>query len=267
MKRSYTVYSSVLNKLIKKAGLTPEQYSGALTQIIKEGSDPENAANDYVTLVILEVEKDLREGKAIHLFLPDISFLNWLVGCVPVLENDHAGVLMESIGSEVICLHFPSDSKKSSCVFTIPKLGHNPDGTNAEDYGCIFAAVSSGNADNLASFSVRLNGEGSASEAALWYVRLVLGLGMYVSCFPEVVKAGPPEDIKHPAFHNHKTSRTIGLAEAITESHGSPSAHFRRGHFRVLRSEKFTKKRFQVVFVKETFVGGKAKTILEPEEV
>jgi len=48
--------------------------------------------------------------------------------------------------------------------------------------------------------------------------------------------------------------------------HASPEGHFRRGHFRVLKSERFVNKRWQSVFVRQTFVGGEAKTVLSPEQ-
>lgn len=104
--------------------------------------------------------------------------------------------------------------------------------------------------------------------------KLVLGTGMYISCFPEVVKFGPPDDLKHPAHHQYCEPITIGISENIKEraslggSHSSPTAHFRKGHFRILRSDKFTHKRFQSVFVSETFVNrDKSLTVLSPEEI
>ena len=37
--------------------------------------------------------------------------------------------------------------------------------------------------------------------------------------------------------------------------------HFRRGYFKRLTSDFYTKKKGQIVFVKETMVNGKAKTV------
>jgi hypothetical protein len=88
--------------------------------------------------------------------------------------------------------------------------------------------------------------------------KLAAGLAMYISCFPETVKAGVPDDLKHPSHHKHKDILTVSLTERVVVGHGSPSAHPGAGHPRLLESERFTKKRFQVVFAKATFVKGKA---------
>jgi len=60
----------------------------------------------------------------------------------------------------------------------------------------------------------------------------------------------------------------VGISPKVREhtERGEVSAHFRKGHFRTLRSERFTHKRWKAVFVKATFVKGEALTILSPEE-
>jgi hypothetical protein len=92
---------------------------------------------------------------------------------------------------------------------------------------------------------------------------------MYIGCFPETLIDGLPVDLKHPSHHHHKDVFTLGISPKVRlgGTHDSPTPHFRIGHFRVLRSERFTHKRFQTVFVHETFVRGKASTVLSPEEL
>lgn len=116
---------------------------------------------------------------------------------------------------------------------------------------------------------IRLDASSKPKDPAWdYYGKLFCGLAMYWSCFPETVKDGVPEDLKHTAYHNNPVNKTVSVSPEIFHGdHASPTAHFRKGHFRCLRSEKFKNKRFQVVFVHETFVNGKAKTVLAPEEV
>lgn len=94
--------------------------------------------------------------------------------------------------------------------------------------------------------------------------RIVFGLALYATCFPNAVREGFPDFAKHPAHYKGKHCSTIGLVPQIVE-HDGPSPHFRNGHYRLLQSERFTNKRWQIVFVRETFVQGKVKTVTEVE--
>jgi len=108
-----------------------------------------------------------------------------------------------------------------------------------------------------------------ANPQTHYIVKLIVGLGLYASCFPEVIKDGPPQDLKHPANHQYEHPVQIGVAKEVFSqggTHESPVAHFRKGHFRVLRSEKFTHKRFQSIWIRDMIVKGKAVTVLSPEE-
>lgn len=91
---------------------------------------------------------------------------------------------------------------------------------------------------------------------------LVFGLSLYIRCFPEAVKEGFPEFAKHPAHFKGEKCHAVRTVPQIMERDG-PVPHFRNGHFRFLASERFTKKRWQTIFVSESFIKGKAKTIVE----
>lgn len=97
-------------------------------------------------------------------------------------------------------------------------------------------------------------------------INLVFGLALYLNCFPHAARDGFPEFAKHPAHYRKQACRAIQAVPELIER-GGPTPHFRRGHFRILRSEKFTHKRWQVVFVGETFVKGKAKTVCELQPI
>ena len=64
--------------------------------------------------------------------------------------------------------------------------------------------------------------------------------------------------------HYKGEQRQIGRSPVMEhEEKQARSPHWRRGHFRVLQSEKYTHKRGQTVFVKGTFVRGTAFDILD----
>jgi hypothetical protein len=95
-------------------------------------------------------------------------------------------------------------------------------------------------------------------------IRIVLNLIFYMSAFPEYVTDKPPQDMCEKS--NINNSKTISLSKDIADylhETRDIAPHLRRGHFRYLGSEHFTKKKGQTIFVKSSFVKGQAKTILD----
>lgn len=92
----------------------------------------------------------------------------------------------------------------------------------------------------------------------------------YIRAFPECVKEGVPKHIKDEIMEN---SFTIELSEKVletiqnTESGKIVSPHFRKGYFKRLSSDFYKNKRGQIIFVSETMVNGKAKTVYPTEKM
>lgn len=94
--------------------------------------------------------------------------------------------------------------------------------------------------------------------------RLAINTMAYMSCFPECVDDGVPKDLLERREDMSVRNFSLQLSDKIKENESSKLSkrpHFRKGHFRHLRSEKFVNKKGQVVFVSETMVKGKAKTV------
>lgn len=99
------------------------------------------------------------------------------------------------------------------------------------------------------------------------YKTLILNLLFYMSAFPDHVLDGPPNEV----FNKKKgDQKTITISKEIADylhENRDVSPHLRRGHFRYLGSDHYTKKRGQTIFVKSSFVKGTAKTIIENQSV
>ncbi len=98
--------------------------------------------------------------------------------------------------------------------------------------------------------------------------RIVAGFALYMDAFPETVRdmQTPREVGASPKVHRG-ACKYVGMSEVIKrELRNSTSPHWRNGHLRNLRSERFTKKRGQSVWVSGSFVKGKAKEVLSPDE-
>ena len=91
-----------------------------------------------------------------------------------------------------------------------------------------------------------------------------------MEAFPECVKEGVPEFVKEPTEDN---SITLEIAEKVlepiqqSESGKIVSPHFRKGYYKRLSSDFYKNKKGQIIFVSETMVNGKAKTVYTTERI
>lgn len=92
--------------------------------------------------------------------------------------------------------------------------------------------------------------------------KFAINLIAYMKCFPECVREGVPTDNNSNTYRYKDRSVQLGLSEKITETvKGAMRPHFRKGYFKRLSSEFYTKKRGQIIFIPETMVNAKSKTV------
>jgi hypothetical protein len=100
--------------------------------------------------------------------------------------------------------------------------------------------------------------------------RLAINTIAYMEAFPECVKEGVPELLKEEFSEN---SFTLEIAEKVlepikkSEDGKMVSPHFRKGYYKRLSSDFYKNKKGQIIFVSETMVNGKAKTIYTTEKI
>ena len=264
MKRAYTIFQNDVVTSMRKAevgkvcAFAKEQYDAA---VICETQEEWLNSYSYHMMAALALKL------GVHLFMPGIEFCEWLVECNPIVKSDHLKVVADLLceyPGECGVLHFPTSNHLPSVLFSINGIRSSKENLDNSVVTMVFSKESglrrTGVFADMKDYPLH--------EKETWFARLISGLGLYWNCFPETIKDGIPEDLQHPAYHANKSNRTISVSSKIFGGdHASPTAHFRKGHFRCLRSERYKNKRFQVVFVHETFVGGKAKTTIPPEEV
>ena len=97
---------------------------------------------------------------------------------------------------------------------------------------------------------------------------VVMNLVMYMDCFPDCVHEGTPDDVSQTfTLQNESKDKRLSTDEAILDREKSErSPHFRRGYFKHLGSEFYKNKRGKTVFVRSTFVHGKAVVVEETSE-
>lgn len=100
--------------------------------------------------------------------------------------------------------------------------------------------------------------------------RLAINTIAYMKCFPECVAEGVPKITIEKNENRSERNVIFSLSEKIIDSDRtqvSKVPHFRKGFFRLLQSDYYTHKKGQLVYVTETMVKGKAKTISTSERI
>jgi hypothetical protein len=100
--------------------------------------------------------------------------------------------------------------------------------------------------------------------------RLAINTIAYMKCFPECVIDGVPRITIERDERRSDKNITFSISDKVSEiekSDQSKIPHFRRGFFRSLKSDFYTHKKDQLVFVHETMVKGRARTISTSKKI
>lgn len=155
-----------------------------------------------------------------------------------------------------IAIHFPAASMRKS-ILVMPEIAI-PNVKNPNSNGLsvrYWFGLDDGDGVVLWTKSVPISETPPHFERSL---RLVYGLSLYMDAFPDVVTPSTCDEIKERNHYSGDAS-TVGVCGMAREDNErSTSPHWRRGHFRMLTSEVFKRKRGQVVFVRGSFVRGRA---------
>lgn len=100
--------------------------------------------------------------------------------------------------------------------------------------------------------------------------RLAINTIAYMKCFPECIKDGVPK-ISFPRGEDRSDNNVIFKISDIifdeSQTQISKIPHFRKGYFRLLKSDYFTHKKGQLIYISETMVKGKAKTVSKADNI
>ncbi len=93
--------------------------------------------------------------------------------------------------------------------------------------------------------------------------RFAVNLLAYMECFPECVREGVPTTNNETAYQTKGINVRLGISEKVMENgqKGAKRPHMRKGYFKCLSSDFYKNKRGQIIFVRETMVKGKSKTV------
>jgi hypothetical protein len=226
----------------------------------------------------LEMWRDDHKGNLMHIFFLD-KYLRDFLEKTPL--SDLAGIkryLYEN-GQTKDVYHIYSKETSESVVYRFAL--HLPNDANGyafsislESDGSVELYYSRGENGGRMSDKFYLDVNKKGDEVSLTHskmFRLAINTISYMNCFPECVADGVPKDL---LFERNETisprNITFQSSEKIKETENLPLSkipHFRKGHFRLLQSDYFANKKGQIVFVAETMVKGKAKTVSLSQEI
>jgi len=279
MSVAYTNYISTFKKLyMASTGKKPKTESDCLrflesvTPRLKQSAIEKNAPCIYQQIAMDSLLHYYwyHTKNTNHYFL-DAGLAAFLIKSVKDFTEEY--FVKESFGikselsDKMSCffIHLPTKEWNNSIgVLTCPTV-FNPVKGGREKY--LFYAT---DFENIAFESIRfereklrdelLEGKYAGDEDTNNMQKLVFGLSLYISAFPDVICSA--DNVMHVG--HYKGSRHYIRANDIvsTEVRHGVSPHFRRGHFRVLRSDHFKAARGKTIFINGMFVKGKAFDVL-----
>jgi len=225
----------------------------------------------------LELWKDDYKGNLIHIFFLDKHLRDFLEK-TPL--SDLAGIkkyLYENGQSKEVFHTYSKETSESVVYRFALHLPNDADGyafsLSLESDGSVELYFSRGENGGRMSDKFYLDVNKKSDEVSLTHskmFRLAINTISYMKCFPDCVTDGVPKDLLFERNENKPTSNlTFQVSEKVRENGNLPLSkipHFRKGHFRVLQSDYFANKKGGVIFVSETMVKGKAKTVSMSQE-
>jgi hypothetical protein len=253
VKKFFADYRFLVKAEAKKRGLTLEAWYELAKPFLKKGLEDWHIGDSEHPQVYNHYYAEFRAifEKCPHFFIESEGHTNFLKGCVKKISyNDFCSVAENE--HQIGIIH-PCSKGDPAYLFNLARYKKHFFVSCVEYSGGKYAySVLSSNVEEVL----------QNSEAGR-HVRFVFGVLKYMAAFPERVRKGFPDCGKHPTHYKGKKCLTLEIDPSVVSNPGDPTPHFVSGHFRTLLSERYTKKRFQEIWVSEYFTGGTPFTVHE----
>lgn len=233
--------------------------------------DGENIETRDLMLSGLELWKEDFNGEFLHIFFLEKRLRDFLEK-TPLSDLDGIRKYLYENGKNKNVIYFKTKSQSNCVIYTFGL--HIPHETNGYAFSLslyddnsieLYFCQGSRHGRLSDKFYADLNKK--QDEKSLVFTkmfRLAINTIAYMKCFPECVLEGVPKITIDRNEARSQRSITFQLSKNITYSGNEPNSkipHFRKGYFKLLQSDFYTNKKGEIVFVTETMVRGKAKTV------
>ncbi len=225
----------------------------------------------------LDLWREDSKGELLHIFFLDKELRNFLER-TPLSDLDGIKKFLLDNGQSREVHHLYCNEKRETMIYKFAL--HTP--FEGEGYAFSLSIENDGSlelyyslgenggrmSDKFYADVIKKDDEISKTHSNMF--RLAINIIGYMNCFPDCVADGVPNDYFDYSENKLAKNLTFQVSEKIKESENVPLSkipHFRKGHFRLLQSDYFTNKKGKIVFVAETMVKGKAKTISMSEDL
>ncbi len=224
----------------------------------------------------LELWREDFKGELLHIFFLEKTLRDFLE-ITPLSDLDGIKKFLYENGQSKDVIHLYSIEQSKRIVYRFAlHLPYDADGfafsLSLENDGSVELYFSLGENGGLMSDKFYADTNKKDDEVSLIQskiFRLAINTIAYMNCFPDCVADGVPMNLLERDENKSARNFTFQLSEKIRDidnSQLSKIPHFRKGHFRLLQSDYFANKKGQIIFVTETMVKGKAKTVsMSPE--
>lgn len=264
--------------------LTPEIPDEYIYTILKRNliniirADHENSESNQLMLSGLELWREDLIGNFLHIFFLEKQLQDFLEN-TPLPDLDGIRKYLYENGQDTDVVYIKTSGQTKCVKYTFGL--HVPYETNG--YAFSLSLYENNTIELFFSHNHSINGltsdkfyidqNGKQDEKSLTsskMFRLAINTIAYMKCFPECVAEGVPKITLEKNEKRSERNVIFSVSEKVTDSDRtqvSKIPHFRKGYFRLLQSNYFTHKQGQLVYVTETMVKGKAKTISKSETI
>lgn len=225
----------------------------------------------------LELWREDSRGELLHIFFLEKQLLEFLeTTSLSDLDGVKKFLYEKGLSKDVFHLYSKTQNSHVTYQFAL-HLPYEAEGyafsLSLEEDGSVQLYFSLGENGGLMSDKFYAEVNKKVDEVSLIQskmFRLAINTIAYMNCFPDCVADGVPKNLFERTEDLSARNFTLELTEKIKENEGSKLSkipHFRRGHFKFLQSDYFVNKKGQLVFVAETMVKGKAKTVSMSSEI
>ena len=262
--------------------LTPELSDDEIFSILRQNiiteplRDGETQEKRELMMTGLELWKEDRDGEFLHIFFLDKQLKNFLEN-TPLSDLDGIRQYLYQNGKKKKIEYINTKIKTDCITYSFGlHIPYENDGyaflLNLYDNNSVELYYSRGIYHGRTSdkFYKNLNKKKDESRILCKVFRLAINTIAYMRCFPECVTEGVPKVTKSRDEERSEKNIMFQLTEEITDSGNEPRSkrpHFRKGHFKLLKSDYYTNKKGQLIYVSETMVKGKSKTVATSPQI
>jgi hypothetical protein len=262
--KQFSQFKSLTKYLMKSTGRTLDEVKDATFRYISGINYEDNDRTEntfHQSIVYYSADEFYCTDKVEHIFMPNYEFCEWLhsVGGVNEKTPIKSWEFLWEYFKKPKVLLFPDKCGIESRL--VWASGFNSKLINGQSTDIKIIVYGTGYPENKIG-SIQIYPEETRVGAnSKWFWDMLFGFAIYHDIFPQDIKPGIPPWITDKKQYKNKNTTFVGIAKEICESGNTVSPHFRKGHFRMLSSDRYKNKKGQWVFVSGCFVKGHASTV------